>query len=260
MMRTVFATIAVLGAALALASCSNDKPADEAAATSGPDQSSQTSSPAPVEKEEPVAPAAQEAKAPQEQPAPKEEPVAKAPQESQQPAPAPAAAAPAATAVQDALWYADRFEQLGFYVFPTPEPIPPFTVKTMAGADTGAEALKGKVVLLNFWATWCPPCKAEMPSIEVLYKELKGGDFDIMAISVAEKKATVSDFLDANDYTYPMYLDETGAASAPFAGRGIPTTFVLDKQGRAIAGLIGSRSYDGDDVVSLFRELSERLP
>jgi len=119
---------------------------------------------------------------------------------------------------------------------------------------------KGQVVLFNFWATWCPPCRTEMPSIQVLSDKLKGAAFEVMAISVAEKPETVAAFLKENPYSYPIYLDESGAASAPFAGRGIPTTFVLDKQGRAIAGLVGARSYDGPEVLGLFRELAERLP
>ncbi|HAE21988.1 MAG TPA: TlpA family protein disulfide reductase [Spirochaetaceae bacterium] len=164
-------------------------------------------------------------------------------------------------AAEGALWYASRLEDLGFYVFPKPEPLPPFGVQDLNSKAVGVDKLAGKVVLLNFWATWCPPCRAEMPSIEILYKKTRDVAFDIMAVSVAEPKKTVTDFLKGNpQYTFPMYLDETGAASAPFAGRGIPTTFILDKQGRAIAGLVGSRMYDGPEVVRLFRELAERLP
>lgn len=162
-------------------------------------------------------------------------------------------------AASNAPWYAADLEKLGFYVFPSPEPIPPFSVKTLAGADAGVSALAGKVVLLNFWATWCPPCRTEMPSIQVLHEKLKGSAFEVMAISVAEKPATVTEFLKSNPYTFPMYLDESGSASAPFASRGIPTTFLLDKQGRAIAAIVGARSYDGPELVALFRSLAERL-
>ena len=160
----------------------------------------------------------------------------------------------------NAPWYAERLEELGFFVFPAPEPLPPFSVKTLAGADAGVGALAGKVVLLNFWATWCPPCRSEMPSIQALHEKMRGAAFEVMAISVAEKPAVVREFLSSNPYGFPMYLDESGDASAPFAGRGIPTTFVLDKQGRAIAAVIGARSYDGPEVVTLFKELAERLP
>jgi thiol-disulfide isomerase/thioredoxin len=163
-------------------------------------------------------------------------------------------------AATNAPWYASRLEALGFYVFPAPEPLPPFTVKTLSGADAGLKALSGKMVLLNFWATWCPPCKEEMPSIQVLHEKMKGSAFEVFAISVGEKAKTVTDFVKASPYTFPMYLDESGTASAPFAGRGIPTTFILDKQGRAIAGIVGSRAYDTPDVLTLFKELAERLP
>jgi len=156
-------------------------------------------------------------------------------------------------------WYTDRLEKLGFYVFPAPEQIPPFGVKTLAGVDTSLASVAGKVVLLNFWATWCPPCRTEMPSIQILNDKLKGSAFAVFAVSVAEKPATVTEFLKSNPYSFPMYLDESGSASAPFAGQGIPTTFILDKQGRAIAGMVGARSYDGPEVVALFKELSERL-
>ncbi len=177
------------------------------------------------------------------------------------PEPAPASGTQVVeAAVSNAPWYASRLEALGFYVFPVPEPLPPFTVKTLAGADASLNAVTGKMVLLNFWATWCPPCKEEMPSIQELHEKMKGTAFEVFAISVAEKAKTVTDFVKASPYTFPMYLDESGAASAPFAGRGIPTTFILDKQGRAIAGIVGSRPYNTPEVLVLFKELAERLP
>jgi thiol-disulfide isomerase/thioredoxin len=156
-------------------------------------------------------------------------------------------------------WYADRLERLGFYVFPVPEPLPPLRVATLDDKTVGVEVFDGKVTMLNFWATWCPPCRAEMPSMQILYEKTRDVAFDIMAVSVGEPKKTVTDFLADNTYTYPMFLDVTGAQSAPFAGRGIPTTFILDKQGRAIAGMVGSRMYDGPEVIELFRELAEKL-
>jgi len=157
-------------------------------------------------------------------------------------------------------WYADRMEQLGFYVFPVPEPLPPLKVASLDDKTVGVDLFAGKVTMLNFWATWCPPCRVEMPSMQVLYDKTRDVAFDIMAISVGEQKKTVTDFLVQNPYTYPVFLDPSGVQSTPFAGRGIPTTFILDKQGRAIAGLVGSRSYDGPEVISLFRELAEKLP
>lgn len=172
------------------------------------------------------------------------------------------AAAPAvmATAVADAApWYAEPMEALGFYVFPKPEPMPPFEVASLSGGPVGLGDASGKVVLLNFWATWCPPCRSEMPSIQRLGDSMAGLPFTVMAVSVAESASTVRAFLKTNPYTFPIYLDEGGQASSPFVSRGIPTTFVLDKQGRAIAGVIGARSYDDPEVLALFRSLAERL-
>jgi thiol-disulfide isomerase/thioredoxin len=172
----------------------------------------------------------------------------------------PAAEQVPVKATETAPWYADRMERLGFYVFPVPEPLPPLKVSTLDDRSVGIEVFNGKVTMLNFWATWCPPCRVEMPSMQVLYDKTRDVAFDIMAISVGEQKKTVTDFLADNPYSYPVFLDPSGSQSAPFAGRGIPTTFILDKQGRAIAGLVGSRSYDGPEVIDLFRELAEKLP
>lgn len=157
------------------------------------------------------------------------------------------------------LWYQSRLEQLGFFVFPQPEELPAFVVSQRDGVMASLDNVKGQLVLLNFWATWCPPCRAEMPSIEALYKKTRDIPFTVMAVSVAENPATVEDFLANNPYTFPIYLDERGHASSSFVTRGIPTTFILDKQGRAIAGMIGSRSYDGPEMTALIRELAERL-
>ena len=156
-------------------------------------------------------------------------------------------------------WYSDRFEALGFYVFLTPVEVPPFSVQPRAGGPAlTPSALKGKITLLNFWATWCPPCREEMPSIEKLQNALRGESFTVAAISVKEDSNTVEGFLKQYPYTFPIYLDPTGAASGNFVTRGIPTTFVLDKDARAIAAIIGSRPYDELEVVSLFRDLARR--
>lgn len=176
---------------------------------------------------------------------------------------APAAASPVSASVPESPsaepWYTDRFEALGFYVFPAPVELPSFSVQPRAGGPALVPAaLKGKVTLLNFWATWCPPCREEMPSIEKLHAALRGEAFAVAAISVKEDAKTVEGFLKQYPYTFPIYLDPTGAASGNFVTRGIPTTFVLDKDARAIAAIIGSRPYDEPEVIALFRDLARR--
>ena len=178
--------------------------------------------------------------------------------ETPSPAAAPVPASVPETSASK-LWYADRFESLGFYVFPAPVEVPSFSVQPRAGGPALVpSALKGRITLLNFWATWCPPCREEMPSIERLAASLKGESFAVAAISVKEDPKTVDGFLKQFPYTFPIYLDPTGAASGNFVTRGIPTTFILDKEARAIAAIVGSRPYDEPEVLDLFRDLARR--
>ena len=119
-------------------------------------------------------------------------------------------------------------------------------------------SLKGEIVLLNFWATWCPPCRAEMPSIETLWEKTKKTAFAIMAISVGEKKSTVKKFIDQRKYGYPIYLDPSGDLGIAFNANSIPTTYIIDKAGKAIAGTKEAHEYDDPAFLSLIAELASR--
>jgi thiol-disulfide isomerase/thioredoxin len=149
-------------------------------------------------------------------------------------------------------------EKLGFFVFPAPVDVGDFTVETLGGGSSTLSSAKGKIVLLNFWATWCPPCRAEMPSIEALWKKTKGKAFTVFAISVGEEKATVKAFIDEQKISYPIFLDPTGRLGAAFNASSIPTTYIMDKTGKAIAGVQGSREYDGPEVMALFSDLAAK--
>lgn len=157
-------------------------------------------------------------------------------------------------------WYADLLKAQGFTPIDPPRELPAFTVATMNDGTSSLKDVSGKVVLLNFWATWCPPCRVEMPSMQTLYDELKGQAFTIYAVSVGEAKNTVSKFIDETKYTFPVYLDPGNRLGGQFASRGIPTSYLLDKQGRAIAGVIGAKMYDTPEMIALMRSLAERLP
>ncbi len=151
-----------------------------------------------------------------------------------------------------------RLAPLGFHVFPEPIALPPFSAQALSGQPFNTQNLPDKVILLNFWATWCPPCKKEMPSIERLNTLMKNEPFMIAAISVGESRDTVSSFIQNNGYTFPIFLDPDNTLGRAFASQGIPTTYVVDRSGMVVAGIVGSRDYDDPELVEIFRELARQ--
>lgn len=114
---------------------------------------------------------------------------------------------------------------------------------------------KGKVIFLNLWATWCPPCRKEMPSMEDIYKEYKDKDFVILAVSQGEDQSTVKEFLKDKKYIFPIFTDPRGQVSGQYGTGSIPTTYIVNKKGY-IAGLfVGGRDWHSKEAVELFKIL-----
>lgn len=151
---------------------------------------------------------------------------------------------------------ATKLNALGFHVFKEPIPLPNREVVGLNGAKTAFNSFRGKVTLLNFWATWCPPCRKEMPSIQRLHDLMKGTEFSIAAISVGETAKDVKAFIDKEGYSFPVFMDESGALGGEFASQGIPSTYIVNKEGFIVAGTVGSREYDDPALVDLLKELS----
>ena len=152
-------------------------------------------------------------------------------------------------------WYTSRLEALGFQVFDPPSEPKDFKVLTFAGTSKLRSSSKGKVVLLNFWATWCPPCKAEIPSIDSLSKAMKDLPFEVFAVDLGESPLQVKTFVAENKISYPIYLDPTNGLAKVYASQGIPTTYILDKEGRFIASRVGSFKYDNPEFLGLLKEI-----
>ena len=155
-------------------------------------------------------------------------------------------------------WYASKLEELGFFVFDPPFQFQDFRVTDLKGGSILRTSTKGKVVLLNFWATWCPPCREEIPSIESLSKSMAGKKFEVFAVSVGEDASTVKSFVEEKKMTYPIYLDSRNLLSRTYASQGIPTTYLLDKNGKFIAGIVGSYKYDNAAFIAFLSELSSK--
>lgn len=123
-------------------------------------------------------------------------------------------------------------------------PAPDFTLETLAGEEITLSELKGKKVILNFWATWCPPCKAEMPHMQEFYSKLTEEDkVELVAINVTESEklgvGEVEKFVDSYGLSFPIPMDMTGQVSKLYGVFSMPTTFMIDTQGRIAQKVIG---------------------
>ncbi|MCP4598868.1 TlpA disulfide reductase family protein [Neptuniibacter sp.] len=119
------------------------------------------------------------------------------------------------------------------------------------GQQVSLSEYKGKVVLLNFWATWCPPCIEEMPSMQRLREQLDGKPFEIVAVNVGEDSAAVSSFLMelSSDLTFPILLDEEGKSFGELGLRALPTTILFDQNGEVVTKVLGARDWDSAESV-----------
>jgi len=118
---------------------------------------------------------------------------------------------------------------------------------------------KGKVVLLNFWATWCPPCIREMPSMERLQNEVGSETFKVLAVNQMEEADDVFAFtgqLDV-DPTFKILFDTSSQVSQNYAVRGLPTTYLIDKQGKIRYRAVGGREFDHPEVIKIIKQLSD---
>jgi peroxiredoxin len=132
-----------------------------------------------------------------------------------------------------------------------------FSLTDLSGKNISLRDFQGKVIMLNFWATWCPPCREEMPSMEEMNKKMKGKNFIMLAVNVQEKAATVKSFVDKFKYTFPVIIDEKAEAAAKYQIRSIPTTFIIDTKGKIAGAFTGSRDWNTDEVIKVFSELSK---
>jgi len=134
--------------------------------------------------------------------------------------------------------------------------LPSITLEDLKGKKVDLKSFKGKVIFLNFWATWCGPCKEEMPTMETLYRQFKDRNFVFLTISVDyEGSKPVREFIEKNRYTFPVLVDQKNETLDIFEVTGIPTTFVIDKQGKLLGKAIGPRNWKSSEIVSYLTQL-----
>jgi len=130
-----------------------------------------------------------------------------------------------------------------------------FTLSVLEGETKSLGSYKGKVVFLNFWATWCGPCRLEMPSMEAVYKKFNDKGLEILAVNCAEDKTTVSSYMKSEGYTFPALLDLDGRVSSNYGVQSIPTTFLIDRDGMIILRLVGSIDWDNPKIHAALESL-----
>ncbi|MES0328487.1 MAG: TlpA disulfide reductase family protein [Gammaproteobacteria bacterium] len=149
--------------------------------------------------------------------------------------------------------------ELGYKLSPLAKPVdaPNFKLENMDEYEYDFSEYRGKVVLLNFWATWCPPCKREMPSMERLYQKLKGKDFTVLGINQMEDGDRIFAFSGTLDTqpTFNILLDTDSKVSQSYDVRGLPTTYLIDKKGKIRYRAVGGREFDHPEVEKIIEAL-----
>ncbi|MGI9485022.1 MAG: TlpA family protein disulfide reductase [Geminicoccaceae bacterium] len=132
-------------------------------------------------------------------------------------------------------------------------PVPEVTFLDADGNERSLADFQGRVVVLNLWATWCAPCRKEMPSLDRLQAALGGDDFDVIALAVdrGDLSKVLSFYADVGIENLAVYHDETAKAGRTLRAPGLPTTLIIDRKGHEVGRVLGDAEWDGEDVVSL---------
>jgi peroxiredoxin len=144
---------------------------------------------------------------------------------------------------------------MGVTKVPNLAPPVDFNLLDINGNKIVLSGLKGKIVFLNFWATWCSPCREEMPSMQKLYARFKDKDFAMVAVSLNEPASAVKKFFKDYNLTFTALLDSDGELMSPYGIRGIPNTFIIDRDGTIIGKAFGPRKWDDQKAIALFEHL-----
>ena len=136
------------------------------------------------------------------------------------------------------------------------QPAPDFTLSDLNGRSYTLSQLRGKVVIVNFWATWCPPCRAEMPSMERLHRELSGEGLVMLAVNIEKDgRRTVTQFLSSNPHSFPILLDEQEVVQRRYGVYKFPESFIVRKDGVIDDKVIGAIDWAEPRTVAYFRDL-----
>lgn len=134
---------------------------------------------------------------------------------------------------------------------------PELNIPDLNGAEHRLADYRGKTVVISFWASWCPPCRKEMPSLARLSRALGSEQFAVLAINVGDREQRIQSFLEQIDHEgMPILLDKDSVLPSKWYVRGLPVTYILDGTGTVVYGAIGERVWDSPDMISGLRSIS----
>lgn len=134
-----------------------------------------------------------------------------------------------------------------------------FTLENMDGEHISLSDFRGQVIMLNFWATWCPPCRREIPSMESIYRDLGGDGFIVLAVNEFEDPDHVFAYTGqlSVDPSFPVLFDRDSRVSQDYGVKGLPTTLLIDKRGQIVYRAVGGRDFDHPEVRRIVRSLMD---
>jgi peroxiredoxin len=135
---------------------------------------------------------------------------------------------------------------------------PDFTLSNPDGKKVALKDFRGKLVFLNFWATWCEFCRDEMPAMDRLYREFKGKGFEILAVNVKDKRQDALAFAQKLKVTYPIVLDPAGEVGLLYGAWGMPASYLIDRKGNVLARLWGPADWYSPAARNLIKTLLEQ--
>lgn len=137
---------------------------------------------------------------------------------------------------------------------------PTFTLKNLEGEEVALESYRGKIVVLNFWGSWCPPCKEEMPYLEAFYKEENRYNAKLLTVNIMQEEdvspEVIQSFVTQNGYTFPVLLDEGSQVAQNYGVYGIPQTFILDENGKLLYIKYGP--FEQDELQNILERLAAK--
>ena len=150
------------------------------------------------------------------------------------------------------------FAEQSLSLLPNPQMAPDFSLMDMDGVTHQLSDYKGKTVIINFWATWCPPCREEMPSMERAWNKIKDQNIMMFAINVGEDEDTIFTFLGDYPASFSILLDTTGTLIERWPVKGLPTTFIVSPDGKLVYRAIGGREWDDEGLLNQIRKLNHK--